>query len=67
MLIEQLINYSYDGNFDAVSALMGIVYRLKEIEEMTDMRQSTNSLNDQINEFYSKVYGYGNNRLSKYE
>jgi hypothetical protein len=59
LLIEQLINYDYDGNFDAVSAMMGIVYRLKEIEEMSDIRNSKRGLSEQISNLYKNVYGYG--------
>jgi hypothetical protein len=56
LLIEQLINYDRDGNYDAVSTLMGIMFQLQELytEEEEEISYNTSL---ELMQFYASIYG----------
>lgn len=56
LLLEQLINYDRDGNFDAVSTLMGIMFQLQELFD--DTGEETNyDTSTGLMDFYASIYG----------
>lgn len=58
MLIHQLIQYDRNGNYDAVSALMGIMLQMQEIYEMDKaFSVGTNDYRrDEMEEVYNKLF-----------
>ena len=59
MLIQQLIEYDRNGNYDAVSAFMGIMLQMEEIYEMDKSiygSRTNSDLSDGIRSVYNKVF-----------
>lgn len=56
MLIEQLIRYSRDGNFDAVSAFMGIMVQMKEKFDPDKERDDEYNFANDLYEYYNKRF-----------
>lgn len=56
LLIEQLINYDRQGNYDAVSALMGIMFQLKEWYDPTELDATTSELSKELVNWYEKKF-----------
>lgn len=58
LLIEQLISYDRNGNYDAVSAFMGIMFQLNELysDPYLDIQDSDYNVSDELNKFYNNLY-----------
>jgi hypothetical protein len=63
MLIQQLIEYDRNGNYDAVSAFMGIMLQMQEIYEMDKAMHSSKDSDyrtDGIRSIYNKLFNNNN-------
>lgn len=62
LLIEELINYSRDGNYDMVMAMMGIVVQLKEwYDPVDDYFEDKTQVSDELGKWYKKRYNAKSN------
>ncbi len=65
MLIHQLIQYDRNGNYDAVSAFMGIMLQMQEIYEVEKAFNASGSRDyrtEQIELVFNKLFGSSNYR-----
>jgi hypothetical protein len=66
LLIDQLINYSRDGNYDLVSAMMGIVIQLKEWYDPEENEQyEANDMSTQLLNWKTKRYGSYEDKMNR--
>lgn len=66
LLIDQLINYDRDGNYDLVSAMMGIVVQLKEwYDPLENESKTEDDISDQLLKWKLKRYGSYEDKLKQ--
>ena len=58
LLLEELISYDRDNNFDMVSALAGIVLQLKEWYDDDDEINDTLTISSELEDWHKKRYDY---------
>lgn len=65
LLLEQLIEYDRDGNYDLVMAMMGIVVQLKEWYDVEDNDWEQDDISDQLLDWKNERYGTYEDKLKR--
>lgn len=56
LLLEQLIMYDRNNNYDAVSAFMGIMFQLNELFNELDLENSDDDLSKELTSWFTNLY-----------